>query len=1134
MNRRLLSGALRMLLVVLWLMSISGGQAVAATQAADSSSISVSRLQSEIASIKNRKDLPDGPRKHALDSYQKALAAMQAAENDRQQTAELRKEVVKAPDAINRLEHQLSELAAPVAMDQLTNRSLSELSQRASDLRSSLSDAQTRLTNMRDQLTRLAQRPGEVRSALSDARANLQDLSTRSAEATADSGITTQAQRTLRSAERAALNAHIERLQQELASMDSRERRLEAQRSLAEAQVVNDNASLAAVEGALGRKQNASAQTLKQSSENKLNELRSSASPITQAAQRNVELSHQLSQVSADAQKLSSRQSTERERVQELERRFNLVQRQLEIGGGSIALGDVLRNQRRRLANPSLPFLSSSDSDDMPDVASAELQRFQLQQDRSDLDNPEALARRMASKAGVTLEQGQRESLVALLKQRRSIMDLLLDAESRYVDMGRSLQALSKQYNNTLSSFNRLLDERLFWLPSFRAIGWQWPARVAADLPWIANPDAWRQTAVSFVKGVKAKPFVAGFGLLIIITLLAMRRSMRETMRKLGEPVGNVSHDTFWLTLRVLLITGLLSLPSVLICLLIAYLTKHAPDASPFTKAAAAAVFQLGLLFLFIEPYANVCRVHGLADRHFQWSVNARQGLHRNLRWLLAALILPVMVITITEVFDDDSKRETLGRAAFMLGQIWMAIFAWRVLHPTRGVLSDVLTGDNKEHWRLGYLWMPVAAGSAIGLAGLSILGYYYTAVQLQTRFFYSAAWLGGCMIGYSLIVRWVTVAERRLALARALRKREEAREARASREAAAVSGDSAPDNLDALEIDLVQINEQTRGLIKVVIALAIGAGLWLIWSGTLPALQLLNNINLWQYASEANGHTEITNVTLGAVLLALVVGVVTALAGRNLPGFLEITVLRRFSMDAGSRYAMATLFQYAIVTLGLLVAVNLIGLRWSSIQWLVAAVGVGLGFGLQEIFANFVSGIVILFERPVRVGDTVTVGTLTGTVSRIRIRATTVTDWDNKEVVIPNKTFITETVINWTLTDDITRLIIKVGVALDSDGQLVEKLILEAIEAEPVALETPAPSVFTVGYGESAILYEARVFYHDLYYLLPLQHAIYRRIHKAFQENGIRIVFPQRDLHLRSVDESVGKLLRKPDKESD
>ncbi|MGN8160412.1 mechanosensitive ion channel domain-containing protein [Salinisphaera sp. SWV1] len=1085
----------------------------------------IQHLKAEIKTAKSRKDLSDGVRAHAVQTYQDAISALQSAEADRKQAAKLREDAAQAPKKIEQAHQALADLQKPTPLDQLDNLSLDELSSRADKLRTELSDAQADLSDLRDKLTRAAQRPESARQSLAEARNKLQSLASANAGGPSPgpkASVLAQAQSELNVARRDALNAEIERLHEELTGLDNHEQLLEARRSLAEAKVAHLNESLARIQTALSRQQNASAQSLQNASEDKLSELRSSLAPITKAAQRNVELTHELSKITQKTQALSQRQSNQRARVENLERRLNLVQRQLEIGGGSVALGDVLRNQRRRLANPALPFLSGSGSSDQPDISSAELKRFQLQQDRAELDNPDAMADRMADKAGVKLSAGQRESLVNLLKQRRSIVDMLIDAQGRFVNIGRDLKSLSQQYQSTLSSFNRLLDERLFWLPSFHAIRLDWPARVAAGMPWLIDPGSWKQTVSALAAGVIAQPIWAGLGALVIALLIAIRRPMRHRLRRLGEPVGNVSHDTMWLTLRATVITVLLSLPSILIFFLAAFLLRHAPEASKFSQAVAAAVFQLGFLLVFIEPFANVCRESGLADRHFHWPGSARRGLYRNLRWVMIALIAPVVIISMTEAFDDDAKRETLGRAAFMFGELSIAVFAWRVLHPMRGALADVMTADDGSAWRLGYFWLPLATGVPLALCGLAGLGYYYTALQLQSRFFYSIAVLGGSVIVYSLIVRWLTVVERRLALARALRKREEAREARATREAAAVSGEGAPETLDSLEIDLIQISEQTRGLIKVVITLMIGTGLWLIWSDTLPALQLLDNINLWQYATRVGGQTQITNVTLGALLLAVAVAVVTALAGRNLPGFLEITVLRRLSMDAGSRYAMATLFQYAIVIFGVLVAVNLIGLHWSSIQWLIAAIGVGLGFGLQEIFANFVSGLVILFERPVRVGDTVTVGTLTGTVSRIRIRATTITDWDNKELVIPNKTFITETVINWTLTDDITRLIIKVGVSYDADADLVEKLIYEAIRAEPVALETPAPSVFMVGYGDSAVLFEARVFYHDLFNLLPLQHALYRRIHALFDANGIEIVFPQQDLHIRSIDESV------------
>ena len=1112
--------------VLCWLLCMVAAQAQQPTDADTDLDQRLAQVRDRISALKARDDVDSALRDEALETYQQAVSALEAAQSDRRQTEALRKKAAEAPAEIRRINEQMRAIEAAPSRDALEEVATSKLSTRADELDTRLGETQARLSDLRDQLTRLAQRPDAARRELAEARNALQSLDTSVASSSSDepgASALNEAERSQLSARREALTAEIERLQQELSGLDARERLVEAQRTLAEARLSRDTQALATLQLALAQRQNDTAKTLREQSQDTLTELRGAARPLADAAQRNLELSRELADVTADSERLASRQVERRSDVEDLERRLNLVQRQLEIGGTSVALGDVLRSQKRDLSSPEFAAVPGTGSR-APDIASAELQRFQLQQARVELDD-------LASRADAlvdgpdALNDSQRRSLINLLEQRRDVLDLLVDAEGRYIDIGRDLRSLGEQYEETLGAFERLLDERLFWLPSFDRVGLDWPAAVARDLPWVFDPDGWNSAVAAFVSGVSNEPLAALLAALVVAAMLSVQRTLRARLKRLAEPVGNVRRDTFWVTLRTTLITLLLSLPAALLLVATGLFIRQGSDPAPYALAVAYSAIQLGVLVLFIEPFAQVCRANGLAERHFLWDEAARRGLHRNLRWLLAVLVLPTLVLALTESINEDGRRETLGLAAFVFSSLMIAAFSWRLLHPTRGAISN-LADSSDDHWRLGYLWLPLAVGVPLLLSGMALWGYYYTALQLQTRFFYSAALLSGCLILYSLIVRWLTVAERRLALTRALRKREEAREARA-REAAAAAGEGAPENLDTLEIDLLQISEQTRGLIKVVITLIIGGGLWLIWSDTLPALQLLDNVTLWQYSTEIEGQNQLMNVTLGALMLALAVGVITALAGRNLPGFLEITILRRFSMDAGSRYAMATLFQYAIVIVGLLVSVSLIGLRWSSIQWLVAAVGVGLGFGLQEIFANFVSGIVILFERPVRVGDTVTVGTLTGTVSRIRIRATTVTDWDNKEVVIPNKTFITETVINWTLTDDITRLILRVQLPLDTDTELVERLISEAIEAEPVALEEPAPSVFLVGYDDGTMTYEARVFYHDLYNLLPLQHALYKRIHAAFADNRVTVSFPQRDLHLRSMDSSFERFGR-------
>jgi potassium efflux system protein len=178
----------------------------------------------------------------------------------------------------------------------------------------------------------------------------------------------------------------------------------------------------------------------------------------------------------------------------------------------------------------------------------------------------------------------------------------------------------------------------------------------------------------------------------------------------------------------------------------------------------------------------------------------------------------------------------------------------------------------------------------------------------------------------------------------------------------------------------------------------------------------------------------------------------------------------------------------------------------------------VGLGFGLQEIFANFVSGLIILFERPIRVGDVVTVGDVSGTVSRIRIRATTVTDFDRKELIVPNKAFITDRLINWTLSDPITRITIKVSIANGSDTTLAHQVILGVVNANPLVLEEPKPSVYFVGFREGLLDFVVWAFVRELGNRYPLMHELNTAINRALCEQGIEISSPQLDIHVRSI----------------
>ena len=234
-----------------------------------------------------------------------------------------------------------------------------------------------------------------------------------------------------------------------------------------------------------------------------------------------------------------------------------------------------------------------------------------------------------------------------------------------------------------------------------------------------------------------------------------------------------------------------------------------------------------------------------------------------------------------------------------------------------------------------------------------------------------------------------------------------------------------------------------------------------------------------------------------------------TAVVVRNIGALLDIVLLQRLEVQTDATYAIKVITRYAVTIVGVLLACSLLGVRWNDVQWLVAALGVGLGFGLQEIVANFVSGLIVLAERPIRIGDVVTVGSISGTVARIHARATTVIDFDNKEVIIPNKAFITERVVNWTLSNQITRLLIKVGVAYGSDVALAQRVILAALHGNRDVLKDPAPSVFFVAFGDSTLDFEIRAFVNSIDKRLRVQHEINNEVALVLRENGIEIPFP-------------------------
>ncbi len=261
------------------------------------------------------------------------------------------------------------------------------------------------------------------------------------------------------------------------------------------------------------------------------------------------------------------------------------------------------------------------------------------------------------------------------------------------------------------------------------------------------------------------------------------------------------------------------------------------------------------------------------------------------------------------------------------------------------------------------------------------------------------------------------------------------------------------------------------------------------------------------------------TNVTFEMVFWALLVLYLSIEVSWLTRALLDAEVFQHTGYDRGVRDAIKKLLHYSLIFVGFLLAVTLAGVDLQAFAFIAGALGIGIGFGLQNIVNNFVSGLILLFERPIKAGDMVVIDNEWGTVRKIGMRSTIVETLDQSEIIVPNSQLISEKVTNWTLSTKVARIVVPVGVAYGSDVPLVLRILLETGTGHPEALPDPPPSPIFVGFGDSSLDFELRVWINDISKRLRIRSEIVQEIDRRFREAGVEIPFPQRDLHLRSVD---------------
>jgi len=830
---------------------------------------------------------------------------------------------------------------------------------------------------------------------------------------------------------------------------------------------------------------------------------------ISVLATNNQELAEQRAALAQDITVVSKQLDAARNELLTLNDQFTRAKKQDEVDELSHLNGQLLRDQQSKL--PNLRTLRRSNA--LRESARAEslLRLYDLNDQRSELADVEDLANRIASRLG-DLSDEVRTQILELLKAKREILEPFIKDCDKYSSNLAELHIVQSELISTTEAYAAFIAERVLWIRSCSVLSpadWR-PA--AGAVAWSFDPRNWRDAAQAIVQAGSRQPGQFTMLALGFAVLAAGRGPARRRLRQLGEEADKRSCTRLRPTIHALWLTAVIASPWPALLALLGW-SMDALSESEFVRSLSVAIRFTAVCLLLLELSRHLCRRGGLADCHFDWPDACISHVRRRLRWLTVLGLPLVLWLVGLEVQQEEPLwSSSLGRVCFMAVMLLLAAAHYRLLLARNSPFRQIaLVGGGGWLTPLELSWRPAAVLLPAALAVLAAIGYYFTALQAAVRVTETAAMLLAVLALGGVTRRWLLVNRRRLA-------REQAKQRRAQMAAAAEADPTAPPAAELVEeaIDLAAISEQTQKLVRTFLAIITAVGLVVIWKEILPALK-------YPAARTLPGAELLTWGDLVAFVLVLAV---TYISVRDIPALLELVVLQHLPLDSGSRYAVTSLCRYVLTAIGLTAAFNSIGGEWNKIQWLVAAMSVGLGFGLQEIFANFVSGVILLFERPIRVGDIVTLGDKTGVVNRIRMRATTIVDWDRKEYIVPNKDLVTERLLNWTLSDQMNRIEIFLTVAHGADTELACGLLLDAAREQPHILAEPAPNSAFEGYTESGLKLALRCFLPTLEHRGTTIHQLYTTIDRRFRSAGIEVAATPREMRVRMLREG-GRFVR-------
>lgn len=1021
----------------------------------------------------------------------------------------------KYPQQLETLRKQKNKPASAVtSITDLADSSLSEIEQRYVNTQAKLSELQNQQQKQTSEITTLRQRTINIQEELvatSNARKALAEKPSPSVATDVPDEKIADALKTFQELQNQALTDKIRMLELEALSLPNAIEIATLQEELIlkpEIQALQHEVEWLARQINLKRK--TETEEVVEKTEQLLGESKWQHPALLVMVKNNEELAVKLSDYAERATLLMAQKTQYENRLNLITKNYATLQQRLEFQEEDDALGTEIRKQFKQiLSKPNIRLTQKS-------LNGAKLELFQLEQEKLDMTNDKTYFKRMTD--GHALDdndpasQDIRNAFQELKDSRLHAINQFIGVLHSYIKEMELNLSIQNQLIEKIGQYEHLLKENLLVTRSAKPISLQMADDLNAAIAWFVSSKT--QTALIKVIDRVWLPTLTIMVLSLLIGWIFRRVYWPRYLRweAMGnEAWGKVNQDKARYPVGMLLFDILQSVLISLPFLLIHQVLQHSMN-TEMSRALSLVFYVTAVTVFFWNFLVQLCRPDGLLVNQFRCHEDMVSKLHRDIKRYAPAILVLSVVIAFTDALTDDVVRNSIGRIAFLLLCMLLTLFALGWMGITRH--GKVLyVGKRFTLIQNPRLWMSLLFVQQVYMIFMTARGYYFATLYQSILIFQSVILLILCSLIFFLGYRSLLITQRRIAFKRAIAKREEILAQRSS------AGSSEIEFVDDNYIDVKSISKQSATVLRICVWGLLISGLSVMWLEMLPAYGFFEKIIVWRTSMMVDGETVVRLITLRTLLIALIVLILVIVAAHNLPGTLELLVLQHLSLNTGTGYAITTLLRYTIIIIGVMVAFQMLGMEWSKIQWLVAALSVGLGFGLQEIVANFVSGLILLFERPIRIGDLVTLNNVTGTVSRINIRATTLIDPDRKEVVVPNKTFITQQLINWSLSDQVTRIQVPVGIAYGSDCDKARSLLLEIARNHPSILRDPEPSALFLEFGASSLNFELRVYVAQISDRMALIHDLHMEINRRFAEERINIAFPQLDVHLHRVN---------------